>query len=63
MILMGHGNFNERDIDRDSNSKICLQPGLGAQKVEKHWINRRVFHTVNTSLGQQYLITISGLFY
>ena len=25
-------------VYRDSNLKICLQPGLEAQKVEKHWL-------------------------
>jgi len=26
-----------KNCDRDSEVKICLQPGLEAQKVEKHW--------------------------
>ncbi len=25
------------DPDSDNNSKVFLQPGLGDQKVEKHW--------------------------
>ena len=28
---------NKKNFDRDSNLKFCLRPGLGAQKVEKHW--------------------------
>ena len=27
---------NKNLFDRDSKFKICLRPGLGAQKVEKH---------------------------
>ncbi len=30
--LLGQAN-----CDRDSNVKFCRQPGLEAQKVEKHW--------------------------
>ena len=26
-----------KNCDRDSEVKICLQPALEAQKVEKHW--------------------------
>ncbi len=31
-VLLGQANR-----DRDSNVKFCSQPGLEAQKVEKHW--------------------------
>jgi hypothetical protein len=34
-ILLGHNTL--KHFDRDSNLKICLWPGLDAQKVEDHW--------------------------
>ncbi len=31
------GQKLNKNSDWDSNVKICLHPGLEAQKVEKHW--------------------------
>jgi hypothetical protein len=45
IIFIDHNLWKllERDIDQDSNLKICLQPGLGVQKVEKHCFRRCVY--------------------
>ena len=43
----GNTNF----FDRDSNSKICLLPGLEAWKVEKHWFKALVSWAL---FGMQY---------